>query len=86
MLPGLRASAIAAISPSTSSAPMAIERALQPNGARTLTGADSSTSTSVPPDAATKATMPRAMRAPTPPHQGQAIVPTRSIRSTGTSA
>ena len=30
--------------------------------------------------------MPRAMRAPTPPHQGQVIVPIEAIRSTGTSA
>ena len=65
---------------------MAIERAFQFSGARTGTGSESSISTMASPEAATKATRPRAMRAPTPLHQGQLMVPIRSISSTGTSA
>ncbi len=69
---------MAAISPSTSSAPMAMLVAVQPSGALTLSGPESSTSTRVP-EWPTKATMPRAMRAPKPPHLGHCTVPTRSI-------
>ncbi len=38
------------------------------------------------PEAPRNATMPRAMRAPTPPHHGQAMVPIPAIRATGMSA
>ena len=71
--------------PLTSSTPTPIDRALHPSGARTDVGSVSSSTTTVP-DAPRKATIPRAMRAPTPPHQGHVIVPIDAIRSTGRSA
>ena len=55
------------------------------SGARTSIGSVSS-STAAGPDAPTKATRPRAMRTPTPPHQGQSMVPTLAMRSIGMSA